>query len=168
MGICPVLYSYAGSLSSDYIRALLQTLVGDMKLPGVDDLIWRILKFVKPYEGVLLRESHRKKWVRFYDEREWRFMPNIAKSSKEYRQSLSAEEYRTEDELAKHNRTIEVRDFRLSFSPSDIRYVIVSREAEIKEMMDALLEIKGGSFSYDDVRMLTTRIISLEQVKEDF
>lgn len=56
----------------------------------------------------------------------------------------------------------------LKFTPKDIRYIIVRRESEILEMMDSLEKIKSPKFPPHEVRKLQTRILSAEQIREDF
>lgn len=61
-----------------------------------------------------------------------------------------------------------VKSLRLSFEPKDIKFIIVKQEDEILSMMDKVINIKRHKFSYKDVQILTTRIISMENIKENF
>ena len=58
-------------------------------------------------------------------------------------------------------------DLGLSFEPKYINYIIVSKEKEILEIKREIEMIKG-EYSRNDVELLTTRIISMERIKEDF
>ena len=64
--------------------------------------------------------------------------------------------------------TPERKDVRLSFVPNDIKFIIVKKEQEILPMLDKEINIKRDKFSYKDVQLLTTRIISMESIKENF
>ena len=55
----------------------------------------------------------------------------------------------------------------LEFTPNDINYIIVEKESEILEIMDAIQRIKSRH-PYEDVKLLSTRIISMERITEDF
>ena len=57
---------------------------------------------------------------------------------------------------------------RLSFEPNDIKYLIVARDDEILRLMDRIAAIKRPKYSDDDVRKLYSRIMSSEQVLNDF
>ena len=84
------------------------------------------------------------------------------------RSYLSEKEYLDAQELETANGSLANDTFSLSFEPKDIKYIIVNKESEIHEMLKKVIKIKGGKFSYDDVQILTTRIISMEQIIEDF
>jgi len=82
-GISPVLYLYPeGSLSSrfsDFVeRAKRET---DPERKGAWSAIFLDFAcFVKPYEGNLWREGGELPNIRFYHEREWRFVPSCPRT----------------------------------------------------------------------------------------
>ena len=61
--------------------------------------------------------------------------------------------------LAKH--------IRLRFEAKDIRFIIVRKDNEIPEMLGHLEDILGKKTPQYDFKILSTRLISLEQVMED-
>ena len=133
------------------------------------DQINRLFQFVKPYEGKLYKansESH--DLIRFYDEREWRFVPEISVEGQEVSSYLTEEECLDIEKLQSANAVLANNTFSLSFEPNDIKYIIVNKESEIQEMLKKVISIKGPKGNYDEVQLLTTRIISMEQVIEDF
>ena len=56
----------------------------------------------------------------------------------------------------------------LSFEPNDVKYIIVSKESEILDMFEKVKRIKGDKYKPDDIKILQTRIISMEHIREDF
>lgn len=75
-GITPVLYAYPGSSLTSKFTTIVS------KTPDVDDNdlghdLVDFVSFIKPYEGELWREGGKLSNIRFYDEREWRFVPTL-------------------------------------------------------------------------------------------
>ena len=56
---------------------------------------------------------------------------------------------------------------RIGFVPNDIKYLIVRREDEIVPLIREVERIKG-KYSYDEVRLVASRVISAEQIRSDF
>jgi hypothetical protein len=174
--ICPVLYTYEQSgLSGPLQRIIGRALknIDDPKLNEFKDIFldwFKFIRFVKPYEGDLWRGSdylHKK--IRFYDEREWRFCPDIpiVDNPEEDHPTafLSKKYFLNTEHLQRANSAL--KKFKLSFEPRDIKYIIVNKENDILGMINTVRETKS-KYSYDDVQILTTRIISMEHVFEDF
>lgn len=136
-----------------------------------------ILRFVKPYEGYQKNSKGEKVPVRFYDEREWRYVPvdQIREAKKKGDDSIQLTLYKKYykpdgkidwDYINDNNKKIE--KFSLDFTPDDIKYIIVKHEDERYELAKKIEEIKGDKFTHKDIKVLTTKIISVEQIKEDF
>jgi len=173
-GISPVLYSYPDSLTSKAIFGIFRNLpiLEDIQgLQGLTEAQANLLYFflyIKRYEGHIYRNgAYLPENVRFYDEREWRFVPPIdVLSNGQVNAYLTKADFDNDNIRNAANQTIADK-VRLSFRPKYIRYVIVSSEDEILEIMEAILQIKSA-FPRDEVRLLTTRIISMDQILEDF
>lgn len=139
------------------------------KLPKVEtgnslglDRFQDFASYVKPYNGESPRESGTT-W-RFYDEREWRFVPDLQDFP--FRYGLTKEEFNSEDKLEGAQNVL-WRKSTLQFSPEDIKYIIVEREDEILEMTRRIDQIKER-FNANLLQFLKFRIISSEQIREDF
>ncbi|MHB8157720.1 MAG: abortive infection system antitoxin AbiGi family protein [Desulfocucumaceae bacterium] len=134
---------------------------GDIEHDVRDHLVKYFL-YSKPYKGCLLRKGERKHNVTFYDEREWRFAPDT------YTLRTSSLQPFESDRKAVEVANIKLRNLPLQFQPKDIKYIIVQKENEILEMIGKIRVIKSSHYQPDDVKKLITRIISLEQILEDF
>jgi hypothetical protein len=161
-GLAPVLYAHA---HATIVKSLLEVhgaTQDDPKNP-IGEHIIKLMCHLKPYEGSFWRHGQQQHdAVRFYDEREWRFVPpNIAAIG-----FLVGEAARSK--AAKTNAHRRVEDIRISFAPADIRYVIVASEKEILPMIDELHRIKSKKYSPDEVRLLSSRIMTAENILEDF
>ena len=63
------------------------------------------------------------------------------------------------------NKKIETE--RLTFTPEDINYIIIKNELERDKIIDTLTKV-NGKYPHEDVKRLTSRIISAEQLRTDF
>ncbi len=169
--INPVFYTYPTSDLANKLTVLLNQLVESEKEMKENWTKSKILnqytstiQYVKPYKGRLWKNGVRtEKEVRFYDEREWRFIPQVGQGKQPILISAS------KDRLQKLNNEIkQASGYRLSFEPKDIKFIIVSKEHEISSMIDKVIHLKRDNFSYEDVQILTTRIISMENINENF
>ncbi len=172
----PVLYTYPNSSLAEKLTVLLNKLVESEKNKNNEDLVeskiikqyMSTIQYVKPYEGRLWKNGNwTKKPVRFYDEREWRFIPQVLLGKKTLFLSrdllFKSGSYDTLQKL--NNKIRETNDCRLSFEPKDIKFIIVSKENEVLSMID---KVKRNNFSDEEVQILTTRIISIESINENF
>lgn len=133
----------------------------------LSEQLGHFLKYIKPYEGKGYSNGKEFKNIRFYDEREWRYVPtkNLLKKV-EIKNSYKREYYESESKrrlinikLASHKK--------LKFKPSDVKFIIVERDDEIPNLIDEIREIYRNSATYDEIMLLTSRLISLEQIVED-
>lgn len=165
-GISPVLYLYPeGSLSSRFSDLLTRaTRETDPKLRNEwMELIFNLVCFVKPYEGNLWREGGEKPSIRFYNEREWRFVPSLPA---DFHKSLSKPDFLDNEIRNVANEKLkEVAS--IGFEPNDIKYLIVRREDEIVPLIRQIELIKG-KYGFDDVKLLSSRVIPAEQIRTDF
>lgn len=125
--------------------------------------------FTKQYSGILPRTN--KKYT-FYDENEWRYVYQFQNIDEFYPKfyPLILCANKEEKLISKHkieaNKLIE--NERLYFEPNDIKYIIVKDENDIMDIIKILEYDKGQKFSTIDIKRLTTRILTVEQIENDF
>ncbi|MCK9372429.1 MAG: abortive infection system antitoxin AbiGi family protein [Sulfuricurvum sp.] len=156
----PVIYIEGNSYFSENILELLRSTEKN-KEASANALT--VYSYIKNYENTLQRKG--KDPVpnyRFSDEREWRYVPQNTDKN-EF--TLSKEVY--EDEETKDAYDFMISDIFLTFEPNDIKYIIIKDDSEIREFFSFLRDVKG-KYSSHDVDRLTTRILTTEQIKEDF
>lgn len=93
----------------------------------------------------------------FYQENEWRFVPenfDVCKSN-------GNEFYEQKDEL---NKTLAKNP--LAFSPQDIKYIFVKSESEVPIIFD-FIQQNLGKWPLNEIKILISKIISLETIQED-
>lgn len=175
----PVVYTYPGSDFSEILRNLFANFPSvqkrqkeiSLKLDKNDfeNQLTSAIQYVKPYEGLLWKNGkYTDITVRYYDEREWRFIPRLYDElPNPIMLRIGGEEERNAFE--KINKDLKELDgLKLKFEPKDIKYIIVKSESEILPVLDEIIKIKRDNFSYSDVQVLTTRITSLEAIAENF
>jgi len=123
-----------------------------------------ILRYVKPFEGNYLRGEKIQDKIKFYDERELRYVPPPETTNNRHL-FLTTEQYKNSKIRGQFDSII--GQLRLSFEPDDIRYIIIKDEDEISSIVHELPRIKE-KYSYGTVQKLLTRIITTEQIKRDF
>lgn len=119
-----------------------------------------IIMNTKNYEGELARGGKVvKKNYRFYDEREWRYVPSREEISGNQR-ILWLNEYEEDKEMY----NLPLADFRLTFGIDDISYMIVDTEEEVAPLIATLKE----RFPDADPEQFCRKIITQQQIREDF
>lgn len=173
-GLTPLTYIHDNSTQINYLKQLGNLIAGAFSGTNMFDelpvdknpliALFELAGFYKPYNGQMWRIN---KYIdkRFYDEREWRYVPFInVKDGPHYR--LSKEEFLNEIKRASANDTI-VKDYSLKFKYDDIKYIIVNKESEMIALFDGL-DSMNETFSINEIKILKTKIISTEQILEDF
>jgi len=137
------------------------------------DAIHAILAYTKNFEGILQRkETIINSKYRFYDEREWRFVPPKAIPDKNkgllnnLTSIISKKEYI--DWRGKRNMDKPfLQGMGLKFTPKDINYIIVKDEVEIIKLINSL-KAKSNLFeSKRDYEATISKIISSKNIKSN-
>jgi len=167
-GISPVLYCYPESITARELKEVIDwaSNVGGGAVPDGWDYVFRLKQFTKPYVGSLIRGGRRYDNVRFYDEREWRYVPTPDECAPHY-YGMSEREFMDLD-LRSHANGCVQEVCCLSFDPDDIKYIIVAREDEILPMIEMINVVKSPKYDEDTRRVLSSRVISAEQIESDF
>ncbi len=163
--INPVLYLYPDSSLNDYLWEIAINLA-ERDDDNVFIYMSEIMGFVKPYEGQILRHG-RYRSKRFYDEREWRYVPQIPADEDYCAYRLEKGQFLDKKNLDIGNTRL-AQEYTLSFEPNDIRYIIVSKESEILPMIQAIEKIQSSKYDWNTLKVLSSRIISAERIASDF
>ena len=164
----PVLYLRAGSETTRLLNDVIDGAHKSVKAyseNGIEidsvtehrDLLLKLFSFTKPYVSASDKD------MRYYDEREWRYVPDISSykgkviilREKEFKEPLLSEE---NDKLKRA---------KLSFEPSDINYIIINDDSERLDLIRELKLIKG-KYDSDTQNILLSRIVSATQILNDF
>lgn len=167
-GISPVIYIHENSPAPHSAAHLIALLDGLHATNASDDFktlaitSGQLIYFLKPYTGILTRLGKPPRQVRFYDEREWRYLPAEIESIP----ALSAEDL--QDPVKSRGALDQVNQLpALSFEPRDINYIIVRHNNELLPMYRALRTIKA-KYEEPEKDLLVTKLVSAQQIMEDF
>ncbi|MGC4038811.1 MAG: abortive infection system antitoxin AbiGi family protein [Chitinophagaceae bacterium] len=127
------------------------------------NFITRLITYCKNYEGPLERGKFKSESYRFYDEKEWRY---VAKKEEIGNAPwiIHSSEY-TKNKL-KYNKLVET--CYLKFSHKDISYIIIDNENEIPEILNLLHNIYEDKCTTKELKILTTKILTKNQIYNDF
>lgn len=165
--ICPVLYAHKKSEITFAVLRMLTRLLTDIDNKLWDDIYWMYC-FTKPYKGKLRRENEITiSNYRFYDEREWRYVPplrNYSHNDDLSNYCLYNREYCDKSQRDEINRKL--KKMPLEFEASDIKYIIVSSPKKIISIIKEIGQMDG--YDQDEKKLLFSKVISAKQIVEDF
>jgi hypothetical protein len=173
-GLNPVLYLEKDSKLSEHIKDQVERILEGLekvkkgkKLNLADKQLQKdmitYVSYCKNYEGKLVRGKINTETYRFYDEKEWRYVGVLADIAPAPR-IIYGDEYKNNKE--KYNSAIE--DRYINFSTKDISYLIVDSENEIPEILTLLNEIFEDKCTAKELKILSTKILTKNQIHNDF
>jgi hypothetical protein len=165
LGINPVLYLDSESSISRTFGELLKERrnVKSNLTQEQKSKILRIKSFAKNYSGHLKRNLIDDKNYRFYDEREWRLVPE-KDDINEASFSISLTEY-IKDKDTYNN---EISSCRFTFEPNEISYLIVDKTQEIPRLINLLRTSYSTKCTAQELDILFSKICSTEQIMNDY
>ena len=164
-GINPVLYldktsGLSGKLFKQGLRS--QNDQGIVQQEWLDNFM-QICSYIKNYDGELLRKTKRFLNYRFYNEREWRYIPNTELLT-DFPNAVAKAEY-LKDKVMLNEKAAKIK---LVFNFNDISYIIVKNEKEISSIAKHIKESYKNKCSEKDLEILLSKILTTYQIKNDF
>lgn len=171
-GLTPLTYVHKNSTQIMYLRNLAKIIFKstiDEDYSSKNNPRYQLFElagFFKPYIGEMWRIN---KYVtkRFYDEREWRYIPFIiqeADNLDKFDYRLNKNEFLNDVKRANANKYL-ADNYLLKFDFNDIKYIIIKSDEEAQAMTET---INSLTFSNIQKNILITKIISTQQIIEDF
>jgi hypothetical protein len=153
--LIPVIYVPNSGPVNDVVELLGDLKVEDNLLKGeILDSFFNLIQIIKPLKGqMIIGGVPIDKY--FYQENEWRY--TISNTENIWKNDFESKK----DELNK-----KMEEQALEFSPTDIKYIFVADDADIPEIVD-LINNNFGEYPLNDIKILTSRIISLNTVQTD-
>jgi hypothetical protein len=155
--ITPVHYIAQQSCEGDNIRKIITKL----KNEKADESDYQRLVLAKKVSGHAIDANGKSQEKKFYDEREWRYIPkNILKEKLviPIRDNSSFSHERYEENI---------KEDILKMDVTDIRYIIMPSDKEKEHIINILQNIYQG-ISNDQLLSLISKIITLKQIEDDF
>ena len=173
--INPIIYTYINSEIANQFFHLSGTLWTnkDDSIKQLNNHLAHIFSFVKPYEGPFMRHGQSYPNFRFYDEREWRYVPKFqnAPVPGPFPPWLKKDINFSEESLKKLNQEIlhhKLPPMCLRFGSEDIKHIVLDKENEIQRFVDDVMDLNSSKFRLKDLQMLLTKVISLDGIIDDF
>lgn len=178
----PIHYLNSESIYTKDFSALFESCLSDEEIKGnyIQDIINR-LSYMKPLRGIMKRKiKHQETYVdveiykNFHDEREWRYVPDMSKSSQKMESIIAnpkiigfCNEISNNIENEQHNALW------LRFSFNDIRYIIVPDSHARLEIIKTILEIPDEVFDTSEnilqqKHILISKILVLNEIRKDW
>lgn len=168
--LCAVMYveqnsEYFGTYSKailDFYEYLKTDSTENTKLTTIFLQLFGTIRYMKPYQAKLNRkEGEPIENYCFANEREWRYVLPLKDTDIPF---LS---HRQLNEKGKKYWNERVGNNKLIFSPKDIRYLIVPSDEDIIPLIRHIESVKD-KFSYQEVQILQSRILTVNQIISDF
>lgn len=121
----------------------------------------QILSNIKPLEGKIIFSGDPVD-KEFYQENEWRFVPRGGDTIPAW---LAKEVFDDAKQLDSYN-TLTKENYSLKVSPKDIKYIFVKRDSDIPEIIN-FVQTDMDSFSGSDLKILMSRVVSLDSLIDD-
>jgi len=165
--LSPVQYVAAGSYHAASLKVVINSTTPDdptkwKDLTKTQVSVIDLVRYIKNYEGDLVRGNKTIPNYRYYDEREWRYVPEF---SEDFPMLISGKGYQKPTTKTAANKLIS--GLRLKFDPSDIKYIVVKSESEVHEFVDVIRRTKAKNFPLKEIEILTTRIMTKDQIESD-
>jgi len=147
----PVIYSPPGG----HISLMAEFMLENEKSGKEEDMhVYHLLSLIKPTIGKMV-VSGKIVEKEFYQENEWRYVPSI--------NSLLFEKDYEEN---KDKANSKINEHTLKFTPDDVKYIFVQSDTDIPSLVDFINE-KLGHFPLSDLKIMQTRIVSLDTLSTD-
>lgn len=154
----PVQYIALTSTEFNFVKRLITSL----KNGTIDAIGIKKLLLAKKVSGTAITKSGRSSRKKFYDEREWRYVPFSLIQEKLIIPLKNNIDFDTNEcsKLTEH--------MKLPIEPQYISYLIIPSERYRLKMIAELESIYSSNKHKDILHILISRIVSLEQIKDDF
>ena len=162
-GINPVLYlSKGSSINNIYLNYMAETIPKKTKADiRALDFMKKLVVYAKNYQADLERKDIKIDDYRFYNEREWRFILQ-EHNGKPVLPSFNPKQG------SKETLNDLIKDVRVEFTVNHITYIIVKTIDEIEITINAIRNSYNDKCTSKQLDILLSKIISVEQIKNDF
>ena len=150
-------------LQTENQKKMLDVLFDSMKKAAFSNLSF--MRNIKNYQAELKRKDIIvDKNYRFYDEREWRFMPSF----EDDRVDPMLDENKYKKLRGSLRMKLLIDKIILNFTVDDIKYLIVKSNVDIPKLVRFIKSTDNLIKNADEADILTTRILTTDQLRSDF
>ena len=166
--VSPVIYTHEESQPLSQLYNLNQLLNFHVKtgrekkkFSDIRKVMVDFFKYIKPYRGRWHkgeRINDKKDDIIYYNEREWRYCPLVS----EYK-VLLGDSVSNKKQKELFNEELKLQH--ITFTPDDIKFIVIKQKDEVNSFVK---EIKKMKLAPEQENKLITKIISFQQISEDY
>lgn len=170
--LSPIFYVKNNSLASgifdgfiNYTQDLVNIRDDNFEIQPYKNLISYLMTLTKPYDGYSynLRKKDYVDYVKYYDEREWRYIPLLKKEDEKIiRLHLEKDEFLNEQLRKQKNEQI-AEKYSLNFEIEDLKYIFLKSNEQKIQLINRLRQF----LERDKLELLATKMISKDFITED-
>jgi hypothetical protein len=159
-GLAPVIYTHVRARTRQPVKRLITRAAKSTDASLAKDL--NILAaYTKPYEGSAWRKRHIERRVKFYNEREWRYVPEPS--------LLNWEDFNNYAKKDKLHKWLQ-KEYALPIHPSDVQYLILppdDTEDNVLDLYKYLMKLYRKRFGEKEAILVSTTIMTSDCIFED-
>lgn len=159
-GLAPVIYTHSRAKTRPPMSRLFRTSQNENKDQTLKDVEF-VAAYAKPFEGPAWRDGKVQKKVRFYDEREWRYVPPVSSPNGLFIDQSSKLAIR---QLLQYQYNLH---HSLKVEPDDIQYLIVKYtkgETNVIKLHDFVMKLFSPR---KDAILVSTAIMTHDCIRDD-
>ncbi len=150
-GLNPLMYISSNSILSETLNSLMS----NAKVKAKADAMITLL-YTKPLFGQMLDNGNNIE-KNFYEECEWRYLDtSLGGIFRSDIKDINEVDIENDKTLSRA----------LKFKPSDIRYILVNKENDVIRLID-FINSHLGEYSHNELKVMTTKIVILEELGKD-
>jgi hypothetical protein len=160
-GVAPVIYTHSKAKTRPSVTRLVTEAPGSAGDQASRDMKY-LAAYCKPFEGPAWRNNHVQKKVRFYDEREWRYVPAVPSGGPLF---VDWNDYEDTVKRTKLHKRLKEQNT-LAIPPDAIQYLILPFEKDeenILKLHDYIMKL----YRRKDAILVTTTIMTDDCIRED-
>ncbi len=165
-GVSPVMYVHKESQQTKRLYRLIKALKDFRRRTNDAETIDSIqqemidsFKYIKPYTGNWQKGKRFRDKIIFYNEREWRYSPLLNEHA-----VLSGVIKENRKEVKKIN--VELKKSLIKFETKDVKFIVIKSKKNIPVVAKGINDM--SEISDTQKNELITKIISFEEIREDF
>lgn len=154
--------SKGSSINNTYLNYMAETIPKKTKADiRALDFMKKLIVYAKNYQADLERKDIKLPDYRFYNEREWRYIPQ------EHNRKAILPVFGPKDG-DKERLNESISELRIEFDVIHITYIIVKTIDEIEITINAIRNAYNDKCTSKQLDILLSKIISVEQIRNDF
>ncbi len=160
--VSPVLYVHHNSVASRAISEVMHEVRKIYKRreePKLAEAVLEQIKFLKAYEGYWQKGSRKRSKIKYYDEREWRYVPR--------ENDFPAIAANAERALFIDDSNERLKEHSLTFETEDVKFIVLEND-EQKAKLSEKIRNEFVHLDPNQKNDLITKILTIKELRQDY